>query len=111
MLRPTHLGSTPGLHSGSWRLLRCVGSGSSRRSADAAHDEPRCTDRKSIGARDGTRQRPSTRGRLRSSDVWGPFGKYIGKVTMPMTPFGPSVPEVPLAKAPLVSVIAQVRFP
>lgn len=30
---------------------------------------------------------------------------------MPMTPFGPSVPEVPLAKAPLVSVIAQVRFP
>jgi len=28
-----------------------------------------------------------------------------------MTPFGPSVPEVPLAGAPLVSVIAQVRFP
>jgi uncharacterized protein (TIGR04255 family) len=30
---------------------------------------------------------------------------------MPVTPFGPSVPEVPLANAPLVSVIAQVRFP
>ncbi len=27
------------------------------------------------------------------------------------TPFGPSVPEVPLTRAPLVNVIAQVRFP
>ncbi len=30
---------------------------------------------------------------------------------MPITPFGPSVPEVPLTRAPLVNVIAQVRFP
>ena len=30
---------------------------------------------------------------------------------MTMTPFGPSVQEVPLARAPLVNVIAQVRFP
>jgi uncharacterized protein (TIGR04255 family) len=30
---------------------------------------------------------------------------------MKMTPFGPSVQEVPLARAPLVNVIAQVRFP
>ena len=36
-------------------------------------------------------------------------GKYIGKVSL--TPFGPPVPEVPLTRAPLVSVIAQVRFP
>ncbi|MGH9103984.1 MAG: TIGR04255 family protein, partial [Acidimicrobiales bacterium] len=28
-----------------------------------------------------------------------------------MTPFGPSVNEVPLTRAPLVNVIAQVRFP
>jgi uncharacterized protein (TIGR04255 family) len=28
-----------------------------------------------------------------------------------MTPFGPSVSEVPLTRAPLVNVIAQVRFP
>ena len=38
-------------------------------------------------------------------------GKYTGKVTMTMTPFGPSVQEVPLTRAPLVNVIAQVRFP
>ena len=37
-------------------------------------------------------------------------GKYTGKV-MRMTPFGPSVQEVRLARAPLVNVIAQVRFP
>jgi uncharacterized protein (TIGR04255 family) len=30
---------------------------------------------------------------------------------MTVTPFGPSVPEVPLTRAPLVNVIAQVRFP
>jgi uncharacterized protein (TIGR04255 family) len=36
-------------------------------------------------------------------------GKYIGKVIP--KPFGPPVAEVPLAKAPLVNVIAQVRFP
>jgi uncharacterized protein (TIGR04255 family) len=30
---------------------------------------------------------------------------------MATTPFGPSVPEVPLARPPLVHVIAQVRFP
>jgi uncharacterized protein (TIGR04255 family) len=30
---------------------------------------------------------------------------------MTMTPFGPSVDEVPLTRAPLVNVIAQVRFP
>ena len=36
---------------------------------------------------------------------------YTGKVMMTMTPFGPSVQEVPLARAPLVNVIAQVRFP
>ena len=28
-----------------------------------------------------------------------------------MMPFGPSVPEVPLSRSPLVNVIAQVRFP
>lgn len=38
------------------------------------------------------------------------LGKYSGKV-MTMTPFGPSVQEVPLSRAPLVNVIAQVRFP
>jgi uncharacterized protein (TIGR04255 family) len=38
-----------------------------------------------------------------------PHGKYIGKVIE--TPFGPPVQEVPLRHAPLVSVIAQVRFP
>ena len=38
------------------------------------------------------------------------LGKYSGKV-MTMTPFGPSVQEVPLTRAPLVNVIAQVRFP
>lgn len=38
-------------------------------------------------------------------------GEYNGKVTMTLTPFGPSVQEVPLNRAPLVSVIAQVRFP
>jgi uncharacterized protein (TIGR04255 family) len=37
------------------------------------------------------------------------FGKYIGKVSR--TPFGPPVQEVPLTSAPLVNVIAQVRFP
>ena len=37
-------------------------------------------------------------------------GKYSGKVTM-TTPFGTPVQEVPLSRAPLVNVIAQVRFP
>ena len=32
-------------------------------------------------------------------------------VKMTMTPFGPSVQEVPLTRAPLVNVIVQVRFP
>lgn len=38
------------------------------------------------------------------------YGKYSGKM-MTLTPFGPSVDEVPLTRAPLVNVIAQVRFP
>lgn len=39
------------------------------------------------------------------------IGKYIREVSISITPFGPRVPEVPLSRAPLVSVIAQVSFP
>ncbi len=39
-----------------------------------------------------------------------PHGKYSG-IVMIKTPFGPAVEEVPLQNSPLVSVIAQVRFP
>lgn len=40
------------------------------------------------------------------------LGSKVGMKVIAMTmPFGPSVQEVPLARAPLVNVIAQVRFP
>ncbi len=41
------------------------------------------------------------------------MGSILGSVTMmtTTTPFGPSVEEVHLTRAPLVNVIAQVRFP
>jgi uncharacterized protein (TIGR04255 family) len=39
------------------------------------------------------------------------YRKYSGKVPVTTSPFGPSVPEVALSRAPLVNVIAQVRFP
>jgi uncharacterized protein (TIGR04255 family) len=40
------------------------------------------------------------------------LGSIVGRKVIRMTvPFGPSVQEVPLTRAPLVNVIAQVRFP
>jgi uncharacterized protein (TIGR04255 family) len=39
------------------------------------------------------------------------MGSIVGKMEVSVMPFGPSVPEVPLSRSPLVNVIAQVRFP